>query len=146
MASLGDISVYPPSCLPWWDYGSGGSVTPSQSSVALLGSNTIRACANLFTVRKGISVIIPIPGVGIGDVLTISKNAQAVEIAGALSTTCYFYDLEDGTYIATDTRTGATWRVVIVGTTVTVTLLTGGSSSGDCDFVIMAATDFVVMT
>lgn len=57
--------------------------------------------------------------------MTLLLRGQIVDVTMATTTTAYFYDYDDGTYIATDAMSGSSWRVVILGTTVTVTQISG---------------------
>jgi hypothetical protein len=121
VADWGDTGFYPPAVHPWWDAGF-GSVTLAQSSVNVLGVNTIRFGANYFTLgRSPLNLVIAIPGVTPNAAITLTKNGQMVDVTASAGSTAYFYDFQNGTYIANDTVSGASWKVVIVGPSVTVT-------------------------
>lgn len=125
MADWGDTGFYSPVGRLWWDAGFGYA-----AGLGSIVSTAVRYGSNIFTDRKRQSVIIALPGASPNEVVTLTKNGQLVEITAAQSTTAYFYDLEDGTYIATDINSGATWKAVVLGQSVTVTQLntTGGGN------------------
>ncbi|WP_425327688.1 hypothetical protein [Pseudomonas nitroreducens] len=74
--------------------------------------------------RAGSGNVITIPTSGI---VTLTRRGQFVDIRsgqGAVN----FYDLDAGTYQATQPDTGAVWQVEIMNNVVTVTPLGGGST------------------
>lgn len=74
--------------------------------------------------RAGTGNTVAIPAAGI---VTMTRRGQFVDVrygAGPVN----FYDLDDGTYQATQPDTGAVWQVDILNNVVTVTPLGGGST------------------
>jgi hypothetical protein len=121
LASIGNIGWYPhSSAITFHDPGF-GSITLAQSSFARSACVKYGAF-NYYTLGKApTSVIITIPGVTANSPVTLLRNGQIVDITASSNTTAHFYDFQDGTYQAIDNATGSSWKIVISGTSVTVT-------------------------
>ncbi|MBG6290806.1 hypothetical protein I5I61_25390 [Pseudomonas nitroreducens] len=123
MANLGNVGQAvksaPPSATQFTLWASWPEVGTA-ASVALH-----RSTGNYFTTAPkapGRAAAIPASGT-----VSLTQNGFPVDQQGGTGTV-YFYDLDDGTYFATQADTGKVWRVDVAGATVTVTPVGGGSA------------------
>lgn len=75
-------------------------------------------------------VTVTIPGAVMSRLVRLSTvTGQTVDFVGSDSLgDAYFYDLDDGGYIATEIGTGNAWSVTVSGTTVTVVRIASSGS------------------
>jgi hypothetical protein len=145
VASLGNVGFYPKASIrSWWDAGF-GTITLAQSSSPVASVGPVHFANPFVQGQNPTPVTIDIPGVNPGELLTLLKNGQIVDMHVPTNFTGHFYDYQDGTYIAIDSNNGAAWRIVITNAVAVVTPLNGNGSVNDCDLVVLSPTDIVVL-
>jgi len=90
-----------------------------------LSANTPWHGGGLFTQLKSpTGVIIQIPGTVPGDNIALLYRGILVDQVWA-GTSTYFYDVNDGIYMAVDCTNGQTWEIIVAGTAATVVPIAG---------------------